>query len=214
MLALSTIAKGLLQNKSLVRIYQNQALMRSPLAGRVLDVGHGGDTSYLDFLPPHTGRTIETIDPKLGSQIDFEHDALPYPDASFDGVLLLNVLEHVFAYDHLLRETARLLKSGAPLIGFTPFLVRYHPDPRDFFRYTDEALVRMLQASGYQDISVVPIGEGPFLAAVNVFVLSLPRLLRPIFALKAWALDAVFLRMRPKARSIYPMGYYFVVYKK
>lgn len=214
MLSLRTITRGLLDGKSLVRIYQNQELLRAPIMGRVLDIGHGGDTAYLDFLPPQAGRILETIDPKLGSAIDFETDRLPYQDASFDGVLLLNVLEHVFAYDHLLRESARLLKPGAPLVGFTPFLVRYHPDPRDFFRYTDEALRRMLDASGYHDVSVVPVGEGPFLAALNVFVLSLPRPLRLIFALKAWVLDAVFLFMRPKARPIYPMGYHFVAYKK
>jgi hypothetical protein len=72
----------------------------------------------------------------------------------------------------------------------------------------------MLEASGYGDISITPVGEGPFLAALNVFILSLPRPLRPFFAFKAWILDAIFLGLRPKARSIYPMGYYFVAYKK
>lgn len=83
MLSLRIITRGLLKGKSLVRIYQNYELMRAPIMGRVLDVGHGGDTAYLDFLPLRTGRTIETIDPKLGSAINFEQDALPYHDAVF-----------------------------------------------------------------------------------------------------------------------------------
>ncbi len=37
MLSLRTITRGLLDGKSLVRIYQNHELMRAPIAGRVLN---------------------------------------------------------------------------------------------------------------------------------------------------------------------------------
>jgi SAM-dependent methyltransferase len=208
-----TIFRGLANGKSLLRIYLNHRLLDAPLEGRVLDIGRGGDGTYLDFLPARPGRTIEPVDPKIGSAIDFERDTFPYADDTFDGVLLLNVLEHVYAYGHLLGEARRLLKPGAPLVGFTPFLIRYHPDPHDFFRYTDEALARMLKDAGFTDAKVSPVGAGPFLAALNIFVISIPHILRGPFAFVAWGLDRVFLRLRPKAVRIYPMGYYFVARK-
>ena len=103
----------------------------------------------------------------------------------------------------------RILKEGGALIGFTPFLIRYHPDPHDFFRYTDEALKNILTEAGFKNVEVIPVGEGPFLSAVNLFVLSIPRPVRILFALIALALDSLFLRARPKSRSVYAMGYYF-----
>jgi len=210
--SLSTILHGLMRGRSLVRIYLNHKLLSAPLTGRVLDIGRGGDGTYLDFLPAHTGRTIESVDPKIGSTINFESDRFPYEERSFDGILLLNVLEHVYAYGHLLRESKRLLKDSAALIGFTPFLVRYHPDPHDFFRYTDEALARMLADAGFKKVDIVAVGHGPFLAALNVLVLSVPRPVRIVLTLMAWCLDRLFLHVRPNARAIYPMGYYFIAY--
>src|SRR5579875_610697 len=47
-------------------------------------------------------------------------DAVPYPDASFDGILLLDVLEHVPDERSVLAEVARLLRPGGRLVLSVP----------------------------------------------------------------------------------------------
>ena len=203
------ILYGVWKDKSLARIYLNAHLEKIKLTGEVLDVGCGSNTKYLDFVPRASGMRMHIFDPKVGSTIDFEKDPLPYTENTFDMVLVFNVLEHVFSYDHLISEMKKVLKTEGVLHGFTPFLVRYHPDPHDFFRYTDEALARILSAHTFKNITVVPIGAGPCMAALNVFMLSIPRILRVVATPIAYMCDKVFLRFRPGSRSIYPMGYYF-----
>jgi len=208
-----TLISELWNDKSLVRIYLNERLRKETLSGRTLDIGCGSNMKYLDFMMRAPDTQMEVLDPKIAKTIDFESDALPYATGTFNTVILLNVLEHVFHYQHLVSEVHRTLSLDGRLIGFTPFLVRYHPDPHDFFRYTDEALRKILEAQGFKNIEVVPIGAGPFLAGLNVFVLSLPRPIRVLLSLKALACDYLFLKVRPQARAIYPMGYCFFATK-
>jgi SAM-dependent methyltransferase len=47
-------------------------------------------------------------------------EALPLPDASFEGVLLLDVLEHVVDEQAVMREVWRVLKPGGTLILSVP----------------------------------------------------------------------------------------------
>lgn len=208
-----TILTELWHGKSLLRIYLNRRLAREHLSGEVLDVGCGSNVLYLDFIPREKGTHMNVFDQKVGQVMDFERDALPQSTNTFDTVLVLNVLEHVFNYNHLIDEMKRVMKPGGTLIGFTPFLVRYHPDPHDFFRYTDQALAKILAAHTFNDIHIEPIGVGPFMASLNVFLISIPRPLRILCVPCAMLLDAFFLRVRPNARAIYPMGYYFTAKK-
>ena len=196
-----------------MRIYLNQRLAKEILSGEVFDVGCGGNTAYLNFMSRTADMHMHIFDPKVGEAVDFETGIFPQQRHSFDSVLVLNVLEHVFNYGHLLEEIYKVLRLEGKLIGFTPFLVRYHPDPHDFFRYTDEALLKILEAQGFRDIQIEPIGAGPFMAGLNIFVLSIPRLVRIPLAVCALYLDALFIRFRPKAPEIYPMGYCFFAKK-
>lgn len=213
MLSIKILVQELWHDKSLMRIYLNRRLAQETLSGEVLDVGCGGNTQYLNFMPRTEGMHMHSVDPKIAAAIDFETESFPQKENTFDMVLVLNVLEHVFQYEHVLSEIHTVLKSGGTVIGFTPFLVRYHPDPHDYFRYTDEALMRILNMKGFVDVRVEPIGAGPFMAGLNIFVFSIPRPLRIVCALMAVCLDAVFIRMRPHAPRIYPMGYCFFAKK-
>jgi SAM-dependent methyltransferase len=61
---------------------------------------------------------------------------LPFADASFDTILLSDVLEHIPAPERLWREMARLLKPGGELLSSVPFFYWLHEEPYDYYRYT------------------------------------------------------------------------------
>jgi SAM-dependent methyltransferase len=163
-------------------------------------------------MPKGEGVQVSTLDGKIshdGSPIDFETDTLPYEDRTFDVVLMYNVLEHIYNYHHLLVEARRVVKPDGVLFGFVPFLQRYHPDPHDYFRYTHEALQKMLRDAGYDAVVVKPIGLGMFSAQFQTMALSLPRLARVILYPCYHSMDLVYTNLRSHTAGWYPLGYYF-----
>lgn len=204
---LHTLGK-LMEGQSLARIQMNVALSREHISGKTVDIGGGRAPDYFSYLQQESGTTIEPVDGSL-SGIDFEKDALPYKNNSIDTVLMCNILEHIYNYQHLLREGRRILRTGGTLVGFVPFWVGYHPDPQDYFRYTKEALVRMLSDAGFKDICVIEVGGGPFRANFNTISLSLPRFLRPVVYPFYVVADSIMLALRPLSRARNPLGFMF-----
>jgi len=90
---------------------------------RVLDIGCGLDT-VLDYIPDVFGVTIDSLMAplaELGLSEVAQHAAgafeeLPFRDASFDRVFLMNVLDHVRKPDAGLAEVARVLRAGGVLV--------------------------------------------------------------------------------------------------
>jgi SAM-dependent methyltransferase len=82
--------------------------------------------------------------PKAGVQADLL--ALPFRRASFDLVLCLNVLEHVYDLQTAMAEMHSVLKPGGKLIAYTPFLFPLHDIPEDYWRPTEWALRRLAAA--------------------------------------------------------------------
>lgn len=200
--------RHLLANYSLARVLLNKALAEKNLSGFTIDIGGGRDPEYLALMHREGKVTVEAVDLAL-SGINLEHDPLPYPEGSVGTALLCNILEHIYNHQQLLKETLRVLIPGGRAIGFVPFWVGYHPDPHDYFRYTGEALRRMLADAGFTNIQIDTVGGGPFVANFNTLMLSLPRVVRPILYFPYSVLDALFLQLRPKARERHPLGYLF-----
>lgn len=202
---------ALSRGQSLARICMNDALRDKSLRGTVMDVGGGRDPDYFEYLRKDGEISMRSVDASF-TGIDFEKDPLPAADASVTTVLCCNVLEHIYNHQFLLAEMRRVLAPSGTLIGFVPFWTGYHPDPHDYFRYTDEALMRMLTDVGYHDIVIEPIAVGPLLANFNTIVLSMPRALRP-FAYLWYALwNWLFIALRPESRKRNPLGYIFTAH--
>ena len=83
----------------------------------------------------------ETLLQLLGGESSLALDIYPYPEVdvvcdltqvnpfrenSFDAIVLMNVLEHVFATGVFLSELAKLLKPGGRLLVAIPFLLKVH----------------------------------------------------------------------------------------
>ncbi len=200
--------RKLYAGQSLARIHMNTALANESIHGRVVDIGGGRFPDYFSYLRADENTQIEVSDLSV-SPVDFEKDELPYETASRDTALMCNILEHIYNHGHLLKEVHRVLRPGGKLIGFVPFWVGYHPDPHDYFRYTHEALQKILSEAGFENVVVTPVGRGPIAANFNTIVLSLPRILRPIAYIPYALFDRLFLFLRPASKSRFPLGYIF-----
>lgn len=206
----------LLRGKTLGRALMNLECRRHHISGKVADIGSGEGSSYLGYLKNDKAELV-SLDNYRGGQIkvNFETDPLPFQTEELDGVLLFNVLEHIYNYENLIGEAHRALKSGGSLFGFVPFLVGYHPDPRDYWRYTSDSLGKIFAAAEFGKVEVNPAAFGPFSAALNI-VLSLPKPISTVFALSwpiVWALDSFVGYLNPAIKTRYPLGYFFSLTK-
>ncbi len=148
---------------TMLRKEEHRVLRQVELSGSILDLGGDTRSEYQSlFLGEYNITTANMSDE---SEPDVRCDLekpLPVKDASYNGVLLINVLEHIFDYRRLLEESARVLKTKGKILVVVPFLFPYHPSPNDFHRYTSAALERALSSAGFEDIEVTSLGSGVF----------------------------------------------------
>lgn len=137
-------------------------LITSYAAGRkisILDVGCGpgallaelsmyGEAIGIDNSPLAVNFCKERgADARVG-----EITKLPFPDASFDVVLVLDVLEHIEKDALAAAELARILKPGGQLIAMVPaFMILWGLTDvwaHHYRRYTKSQLVALLSGAG------------------------------------------------------------------
>ena len=203
------LCKEIMKGKSVTRAYLNLRLSRDVLKGSVIDIGGGKSSDYLSFMKSEKEFSFVNVDKKAGTDINFETDRLAADNVQYDTVLFLNVMEHIYNYQHIANEVIRITKPGGQLIGFVPFLMWYHADHSDYFRYTHESLKRIFTEANAPRVSIEPIARGPFTAACQMILQSFPKIVRlPVFIL-FYVLDSVFVRLRPTHGAKYVLGYYF-----
>ena len=109
--------------------------------GRGLVVGCGSTNLHPALI---------NLDLVKGTNVDVLASAehLPFPDAIFDLVLSQEVLEHVRDPFQAMREMKRVLKDSGLIYCQVPFTIGYHPGPTDFWRFTKEGVIQMVQQAG------------------------------------------------------------------
>jgi SAM-dependent methyltransferase len=130
--------RGIWEKKETIRLLYrdfHRRLLDSCPAGRVLDIG--GGTAHIKDVRPD----IVSTDILLFPGIDVVADAhrLPFPDESFMGVVMLDVLHHLERPIEFLREASRVLKPGGRLAMIEPamttlarrFYDYFHAEPVD-----------------------------------------------------------------------------------
>ena len=135
------------QNKANRDAWLERTLASIPVGQRILDAGAGElqykrfcahldyvsqDFAQYDGLGDGAGLQWGTWDQ---SQLDIVSDItnIPEPDASFDAVMCIEVLEHLPDPIRALRELTRLLKPGGTLIITAPFCCLTHFSPHFYY---------------------------------------------------------------------------------
>jgi SAM-dependent methyltransferase len=130
-------------------------------AGLVLDAGSGRGAWRPTILQGAAGYESIDIAARGRATPTWTGDisAMPQvPTARYDTVVCHQVLEHVRHPGRALAEFHRVLKSGGTLVVSVPHISRRHELPRDYFRFTQEGMIALLQDAGYVDVDARPFG--------------------------------------------------------
>ncbi len=194
--------------------------------GALVDLGCGSVPLY-GLYGPHVD-SVTCIDwansPHPSRHLDLQADLsvpLPLPGASFDTVILSDVLEHVPEPRHLWAEMARLLRPGGRVLMNVPFLYGLHEVPHDYGRYTSFALRRMADDAGF-DVEELVAAGGSLHVLANLLakhIVHLPLLGAPIALLlqgcaalpDRWGWGRRFAALSAER---FPLGYFMVARRR
>jgi SAM-dependent methyltransferase len=106
--------------------------------GIVLDVGskHSPYKKYISFKK----YMRLDIDNRTQPEICSDLQNVEWESNYFDTIIATEVLEHIREPQKAIDEIYRLLKPGGVCILSTRFIHPYHPDPKDYYRFTWDSL--------------------------------------------------------------------------
>lgn len=206
-----------LRGKTVWRILFNFELKKIKVGGEILDIGAGNErSSYFRFLKLADNYKITSVDIINERKPDIIADlenGLPVLDNKFDYVMCFNLLEHIYNHQKVVNECFRVLKSGGTLLGAVPFIMHYHADPNDYFRYTHQTLQKIFQTAGFAEVKIKALGYGPFVAGFSQIEYLLPGFIK-IFIIPFLILsDKIVIKIKKHYRDSYALGYLFEAIK-
>jgi len=206
---ISSVFKGY----SLLRAYENDYVKNIKIIGSGIDLGaKSKDAKYYEYFNMSKVTSVDFVDYYSGGhgiiKLDLEK---PFKIRSntYDFVLMFNVMEHIYNYNNLINESVRILKPGGKLHGLVPFMWHYHPDPNDYFRFSEQALKNLIKKNDLTEKIIIPICYGPFKVAASVVssVLNI-KFLKLFIYMIGICLDKSLMKVSSGAPR-YSLGYYF-----
>lgn len=85
-------------------------------------------------------------------------EQMPFPDASFERVLSIVVLEHTPEPAVAIGEFNRVLKPGGSVHIIVPHMWEEHQKPFDFFRFTSGGMQYLLENAGFRVKRIDAVG--------------------------------------------------------
>jgi len=133
-----------------------------PAGARVLDAG-AGEVRHARYFgrQRYCGVDLAVGDSTWNySLLDAVADLtrLPFGSGCFDAAIHIVTLEHVREPACVLREIARTLAPGAPLLVIVPHEWEVHQAPHDYFRFTRHGIEYLLERAGMAEIEIRPVG--------------------------------------------------------
>jgi SAM-dependent methyltransferase len=143
------------------------AVLRRHCRGEVLDVGGGSfvETAIRRRIPfekwtvmePKAADLPKVADPRVRAMVG-DGLALNLPNASFDTVLSIQVLEHVFEPIRMIEELYRVTKPGGTLIVMVPQTANIHHAPHHYQNITRYWLEEAARRLGAEMAEYHPMG--------------------------------------------------------
>ena len=145
---------------------------------------------------------------------------LPFNNGVFDTIILSSVLEHVAEPATLWREMARILTKGGKILMNVPFYYQLHETPYDYYRFTEYALRRFAESSGFKVILLKTTGGFPeiiadVLAKNVLFVPFIGRFLSMLIQTATYAFIKTYSgkKLSEKTGKQFPFGYFLIAEK-
>ena len=106
-------------------------------------------------------------------------ESIPESNDFFKLIITQEVLEHVRNPFKAICEIYRVIKPGGIFYCQLPFIIGYHPGPNDFWRFTKEGIIELVQNAGFKVEKIgitVGCASGFYRIAVEFFsvLLSTP----------------------------------------
>lgn len=143
-----------------------EAVAEQPL-GTVLDVGgwdfyltaeaHGARFTSWTVLDLPDKQPASIADPRI-KFISGDGCNMDFPDGSFDTVLSVQVLEHVFDAQQMVAEMCRVLKPGGKLVLLVPQTSTLHMAPHHYYNFTRYWVAEVLRRNNMETVSLLPLG--------------------------------------------------------
>ena len=131
--------------------------------GLLLDLGCGNVPlygAYRDYVSDSICVDWDNTmhkNPHLDISQDISQE-LPFENATFDTIILSDVLEHVYNPSHLFDEMKRILKENGIIIMNVPYCYQIHEQPFDYYRYTEYFYRSIIREKGLSLLLIEEIG--------------------------------------------------------
>ena len=138
--------------------YHDSTVVRHELAALLASIGDGQRALNIGSGESDLHSGVINLDVDPSDHTDCVGDALvlPFESDTFQLVLSQETMEHVADPFQAVREMGRVLKTDGVLYLQVPFVLGYHPDPEDYWRFTHSGVRRLIEQAGLQCERVEP----------------------------------------------------------
>lgn len=121
--------------------------------------------------------SYKTFDVDKNSNANFCEDlhATKISSDSFDTIIMIEVMEHLYNPFEGIRQVHRILKKDGYVIATTPFIFPYHSEPNDYFRYTEHGLCKLFEE--FSELRIIQYGN---VFGATIDLLTVYKLFKPL----------------------------------
>ena len=206
-------------NKSILRIFQKEIFKKFKIEGDVIEFGASSEI-YKNFCNTNSENyniTYSNIDSSNKEFLNIDLQKDNSIDIRYNFAVIFNVLEHVLIPNLAIKNISKILKKNGKIIGSTPFIFRIHGAPKDYSRFTKDHLIELLKSNNFENIQIIELGTGPFLACISLlrsYLKYLPIIYQLLVFLSLVIDKLIKLIIKTDPKKIYPIGYIFFAIKK